>query len=163
MHKLLRLLLLGAQVVGNNLQHVGGDLELGADNSLRSGDDAVAARLLVLIVVRAEEVVPTLASDAQREVSNLDDLALYGRCVLLDDGEALFNLAEPIVGQAVGALDVWCDVAVGLGQVGDNGLAEAVVGCGAEIQRLLAIRVRLVGADEIRDDGVGGQMLRLER
>lgn len=151
---LLGLLLLGAQVVGDQLQHVRRDLELGANDGLGGGDKTVAARLLVFVIVGGEQVLPALVGHVHGEVDDVNNLALDGRRVLLDDGEALLDLAEPVVGQVVGAFDVACDVAVGLGQVGHNGLAEAVVDGIAQVKRLLAVRVRLVGADEIRDDRV---------
>lgn len=160
---LLGRLLLGTEVVGNELQGVGRDLELRRDNGLGCRDEAFAARLLVLVVVGAEDVVAALAGDAQRHECQIRHAVPDRRRVFLDNGKVLLDMAEAVVGHAVGPLYIGGDVAVWLLEVGHNWLAKAVVGCAAQVERLLAVRVRLVRVDDVRDDGVGDEVLsRLE-
>lgn len=82
---------------------------------------------------------------------------------LLDGGEALVDAGQRLLADRVGALNVRRDELVGLGEVGQEGCSEGLVGRVAELKRALRVGVGVDsagdGVDAVGDDGVVEEVL----
>jgi len=122
-------------------------------------DDTLVLGLLVLLGVNAVDVVTALerlvVGEKDEGASVLDNVlrgATNGR-------EALVDLAEGLVADGVSLLDVGGDVSVGLGEVGEDGSGEGLVGGVGELDRALAELVVLDCVDRVVYDRVVEEML----
>lgn len=171
---LLRLLVLGAEEVGNGLEEVGGDLELSADQGENTGDDAVTTvvvlrglgvlvcdrRILAHNSIASGFVERLTAVGAGHVVVGPESVALGGvddrGGVLGDDREVVLDVREAGVGELIGLLDV------GLGvverEVRLDRLADAGVEAVDDLERLFAVGVGLVGLNALADRREGGQV-----
>jgi hypothetical protein len=117
--------------------------------------NALSAHLFVLGVVRLEDVF--LAVGAHLQWVEDDCLAVVIKFAgwLLHDREFGVDCGEGRVAEGIGLFDVWGDVFVGLGEVGEEGFAELLVAGGGEVEGLGAVGIRFEGCDRVVDDGVG--------
>lgn len=161
---LLRLGLLLAEEGADPLHGLGGDDDGGAQGGLAVDDEpvaALAAGLLVLGAVDAQDVVLGLEALVQREQHHALGVGVQLARLLLDDGELGVDLGQRLVAEVVGLLDVRGDVLVGLLEVGHDRGGEGLVGRVAQLQGLLAVGIALEGLDAIVDDRVVEEVLRL--
>lgn len=80
--------------------------------------------------------------------------------IFADDREAGIDLGQTLVSQRVGTSDIGGNVAVRCREVGQDWFGKAVVALVGKLERLGTIGVALEEADAIRDNRVGGQVLR---
>lgn len=139
------------------------DDEGGDDGGLAVADDASGlVGLFDLGRVEAEDVVAALAALVEGREDELLGVGVELARGLADGGEALVELAQGAVAKRVGARHVGRDVAVGLGQVGEDGGGvgrDGAVGRVAQLERALGQLVGLDGVDAVADDGVGEEVL----
>ena len=79
--------------------------------------------------------------------------------VFADDGEVGVDLGETLVAQGVSTADVWCDVGVWCGEVGQDGFGETSVAAVGVFERFGAVGVGLEEGNCIGDDRVGEEVL----
>lgn len=79
--------------------------------------------------------------------------------IFADDGEVRIDLGETLVTQGVSTADVWCDVGIWRGEVGQDGFGESSVAAISVFERLGAVGVGLEESDCIGDDRVGEEVL----
>jgi len=150
-HNTLGLLLLGAEEPANGLDDLGGNDERRRQQRLAVGDQVVAADLLDLAAVRLEHVVLAGQAGPIWEEDEVAGLLVDLAGGLFDYRKARVDGRERLVAQVVGLLDVGGDVLVRLGEVGDYGLGEGLVGRVAELEGLLAVGVGLEGLEAVVD------------
>lgn len=160
--RLLDVILLAAEVVGEEGESVGGEDEGGGHGGLGERPWAVVvAAFLILGIVGADDAVLAGTGDAEREgdksACTINDIA----CWRLDGGELLVHLSQEPVTELVGGLDVGLDDLEGTGEVGHSRGGNGLVYRVAELYRLLAVRVRLECLHRVVDDGVADKVLLL--
>lgn len=128
-------------------------------DGLARKQNTIAADLLALARVDVKDVVAALRGLSDRVKDKVLGLLVDLGGGLADDGEAAVERVEGAVAQRIGLLDVRRDVAVGLRQVGKNGLGEGLVGGGANGEALLAVLVVLDGGDAVGDERVLEEVL----
>lgn len=133
--------------------------EHGCDDGLASSHEASLLILLVLGGVDLEDVVLALEPLVVGEEDEALGVVVEIVGGLLDDGEALVDAVQRLVANLVGPGDVGGDVLDGLGEVGEDGSGEGLVGGVAELDGLLAVLVGLEGVDAVADEGVVQQVL----
>jgi hypothetical protein len=142
---LLRLLLLPAQKRAQPAQRIRRNHQPRRNHRLSIRDNALTTNLLLLRAKDAEYVFLAVVPDLQRVeddgFSFVEDLTGG----LLDVGELGVEGRERAVAEGVGFLDVGGDVFVWFGEVGEEGLAEALVACVCDFEGLGAVGVRLEG------------------
>lgn len=159
---MLSLLLLLAQEVSNELDCVTGQDEGGGDRSLARQNEArtiIAASLLVLAGVDVQDVVLALESLVVGEQHETLGVRVQLTSGFLDHGPPLIDLGQCLVAKVVGFLDVRLDVLVGAGQVRQDGTGESFIGRTAQLEGLLAVRVRLESLDAVVNKRVVVQVL----
>lgn len=106
---LLGLLLLLAEDLGDHGDDIGGNLELGGDDSLEDSQWAVTA-LLELLLVDLEEVVLALLAELDGHACHALCLLLQLSGLLLDNGELGVDPLEAFIAVLVGLSKVGCNV-----------------------------------------------------
>lgn len=134
------------------------------DNGRDDGSLAVAnvAALLIILDLGRVDVEDVVAALKGLVVGQQDEALGVGVELaggLLDEGEALVEAVERLVAERVDAGDVGRDVLVGLGEVGQDGGGEGLVGRVAELEGALGILVGLEGVDAVADERVVQQVL----
>ena len=127
--------------------------------SLSMGNDTLLLSLLDLGVVDLEDVVAALEAHAVGQEDEALGVGVNVGGGLLDSGEALVKASQGGVAEGVGLGDVRRDVLVRLGEKGDDGGSESLVGGISQGNGALAVLVRLEGLDAIVDDGVVEEVL----
>lgn len=156
---LLRLGLLPGQEAHHPLIRIPAHPQRGADSGLAVGEHAVTADVLDLLVVRAEDVVLSLAPLLQGVEDDALPLIVQLPGRLLHDGKLGVEGGEGGVAEGIDLLDVGRYVFVWFGEVGEERLPQLLVTGRGEIEGLGAVRVGFEGGDAIADDGVGDQVL----
>ena len=156
---LLGVFLLRVEVAGGSRIGLGAEGEGGGDGSLVVSSQALAANLLELGVVGAEDMLLAALAKADGELNKglsvVDELI----CRLLDRGELLIELRQRIVAQVVGLLDVWGDILVWALEVAEEGSAKGLVHLLGHLEESLAVGVGLDSRNARLDDGVSKQVL----
>lgn len=150
------------QQVSDKLESLDGDDESGSECGLSSQNETgtiVAAQILVFSGVDVNNVVPALESFVVRKKDEALGVRVQLPGGLLDNRPPLVNLGQGLIAEIVGLQDVWLDVLVGLGQVGQDGGGKGFVRGVTELEGLLAVWVRLEGLDAVVDNRVGSQVL----
>lgn len=132
----------------------------GSQSRLSVCDQTLAANLLHLPLIRAQNVVLALTPLLQREEDDKLRILVELAGGLLDHGELGVDARERAVTDGIGLLDVGGDIFVGTRENVDEGLAEFLVAGRCEVERLGAVWVFLEGGDAVADDGVGVEVLR---
>lgn len=135
------------------------DNQASRDNRLSGGKDAIATALLVFRSIGVEEVVLDIACDAHRVASGVVDSTADLLGIFSDDGEASIDLAQTLVTESIGTSKVRCNIVVGRGEVGQDGLGQAGVALVGELDGLGTVWVALEDGDGVGDDGVRGEVL----
>ena len=151
--------LLGVEDGAEPGQGLVADDERGDDGSLAVGDQAGLLILLVLAGKDVEDVVAALDALVVRQQDEALGVVVQVVGGPLDDGEALVDAGQGLVAEGVGLGQEGDDVTVGLGEVGDDGGGEGLVGGVAQLDAAPAVLVPLDGVDGVADDGVVHQML----
>ena len=148
------LLLLGREKAAEPAQCLVANDERGGNSGAVVSDKASLLVLLVLVRIDAVNVVTALdALVVRKEDEGTGVVVKVGRR-LLDDGEALVNLAKGLVANRVGLLYIWGDVTVRLREPRKDGSGEGLVGRVTERNGALT---KLIGFDRVNavaDDGV---------
>lgn len=100
-----------------------------------------------------------IAGDTDGQRSTVVDRTTQFFGILLDDREAGVDLGQTLVAERVGTGQIRSNIAVGSGEVWQNGFGKTVIALVGEFKGLGSVRVSLVIRDGIRDDRVGGEML----
>lgn len=95
----------------------------------------------------------------EREERSVDDGAFNLLGLFLDDREPFVDFGETLVAESVGFGDVGCDVGVGRGEVGEEGLCETLVALVGVFDRGGAVLVVFEGGDGVGHQRVGGEVL----
>lgn len=153
-------LILGRLQPGTNpSQRLLRERQAGRDDRLTRSNDPVTPALLVFRAIDIKDMVFDVARKAHRIARLVVDDAADFLGILADDGEPRVDLAQTLVTEGVGAGQVGRDIAVGSGEVGQDGLGQAGVAVVGVFEGLGAIGVALEEADGVGDDGVGGEVL----
>lgn len=159
---LVSLLALLSQEIPNELESFNGDDESGGECGLAGQEKAravVSSKVLVFARVDINHVVPTLKrlGVGKKDKALCLRIQLAGR--LLDNRPPLVDFCQGLVAEVVRLLDIWLDILVGLGQIGQDGGSKGLVGGVAELKGSLAVGIRLEGLDAVVDDRVARQVL----
>lgn len=147
------MLLALVQVRKQHITRITNHSELEADGSDTHLDDAIVVlRLCVLVVPGVLDVVDGRVG-----------ILLERLRVLLDNGQVVLERRQAVVAQLVGARKIGLYVGVGSAQVGVQRLDERLVRGVGEVQRALAVRVRLECLEAVVHNGVRRQVLRRVR
>ena len=155
----LHLLLLGLQQGAEEAQGLLRQDQAGRDQRFAAGHHAVAAALLILGSVGVKDMSLDIAHESHWVGGVVVDGVPELIGVLLDERESRVDLRQSLVAEGVCAGQVWCDVAVGFGEVGQEGLGDAVITLICVLYRLGAVLVTLEDGDGVGDDGVGCEVL----
>jgi hypothetical protein len=159
LNHLLCFLLLGLQKAAQPLQHLGSKHKRRRDSSLAAGDIAIAAALLVLVRVGAEDPVFGLGALSQRPVDHVADGLLDILRLGLDDGNALVNLGQKLVTELVSLGGIGLCVGSRSLEVRQRRLDKFRISSIGDLDRFCAIRVALEIGNAIANSRIGGDVL----
>lgn len=155
---LLGVLFLGVEEAGGSSVGLGADSESSSENSLVVSAQALAANLLELGVVGAENMLLAALAKAdgklEKRLGVMDELI----CRLLDNRELLIDLGQRLVTQVIGLMDVWGDILVRALEVAEEGGSNLVYLLG-NLEEFSAVGVGLHSRDTGLDDRVSKQVL----
>lgn len=129
------------------------------NNRLPRGNKSIPPALLILRPINPKDVVLHIARKAHRVPGGVVDRPADLLGVLADDGEAGVDLAQACVAEGVGAGEVGGHVGVGGGEVGEEGLCEAVVAFVGVVEGFGTVGVCFEEGDGVGDERVGGEVL----
>lgn len=155
--------LLGGQEGADPAQGLVANDEGSGNSSLALTNKASLLLLLGLSAVDLEDVVATLNTLVVGEEDQALGVVVQLGGGLLDDGEGGIEAVEGLVANGVGTLNVGRNVLVGLGEVGEDGSSEGLVGRVTELEGALGILVALDGANAVVDQRVVEKMLEESR
>ena len=155
----LHLLLLGLQQGAEEAQRLLRQDQAGRDQRLAAGHHPVTTALLVLGSVGVKDMGLDFAHDSHRVSGVIVDGVPELLGVLLDQRESRVDLRQSLVAEGVCAGQVGGDVAVGFGEVGQEGLRDAVIALVGVLYGLGAVLVALKDGDGVGDEGVGCEVL----
>lgn len=157
---LLRLFLLGAQVLTQPVQRLRGDDQTRGDYGLAGLDEPIAAiDVLVLIIKRFANVIFTLRRDTGRVEDGAEQLILELARRLLHDRKGLFDLTQAVVGDRVGLVHIRRHVLVWTREQRKHRLRKRLVAVVGQVDGDLPDGIRLEGRDGVVHHRIGGQML----
>lgn len=148
-NNLLHLLLLSLQEGANPSQRLLGQNETGSNNGLSRSENTITTTLLVLRTIDIIDMELSIASQTNRQRSPVVDRAAQLLGIFLEDGEAGIDLSETLVTEGVGAGQVRRYIAVGSGEVGQDGLGDAGVALVGEFDGLCSVGIALVVGDGV--------------
>lgn len=155
--------LLGGQEGTDPAQGLVANDEGSGDSSLALTNKAGLLLLLGFGAVDLEDVVTALNTLVVGEEDQALGIIVQLGGGLLDDGEAGIDVVERLVANRVDTLNVGRNVLVRLGEVGEDGGSEGLVGRVTELDGALGVTVALDGADAVVDQRVVEEMLEESR